>query len=177
MTTHTNCARTAALLAAPLLAVLLAGPAEARVRKGPKRQPQPQQQSNLQLRQALHVLHSARKTLQAADHDYGGHRAAAVRDINAAAHQLHLALNHGKRPGTGKKRPGQAGKKPHEPQVLSDQQLAASIPLLRQAITVLQHSNHDYGGHRAKAVADLHKAIKQLETALTYSRKRNVNKP
>lgn len=174
--THTDPTRMA-LLAAPLLAVLLAGPAAAQARKGPRKPREPQQQSNQQLRQALHVLHSVKKTLQAADHDYGGHRAAAVRDVSAAAHQLRLALNHGKHSATGKRKPGQGGKKPHEPQVLSDQQLAGTIPVLRETITVLRNANHDYGGHRAKAVTDLQMAIHQLEKALAFSKKHNGNKP
>jgi hypothetical protein len=169
----TNRSRSAALLAAPILAVLLACPAEAQVRKGPKKPREPQQQSDQQLRQALHTLHSVKKTLQGANHDYGGHRVAAIRDVGAAAHQLRLALHSRKRPG-GK--PSTGPRQP-EPQALSDAQLAASIPVLRNAITLLQNANHDYGGHRAKAVTDLHKAIKQLEKALAFSQKNDRNKP
>ena len=176
MLTTTNRSRSAALLATPILALLLACPAEAQVRKGPKKPREPQQQSNQQLRQALHVLHSVKKTLQAANHDYGGHRVAAVRDVSAAAHQLRLALHHKKRPGKPGAKPGTGPRQP-EPQVLSDQQLTGSIPVLREAIAVLQNANHDYGGHRAKAVADLQKAIRQLEKALAFSKKNDQNKP
>src|SRR6516225_6355425 len=51
-----------------------------------------QKQSNEQLREALHVLQVTKKTLEGADHDYGGHRVDAVKAIGAAEHQLKLAL-------------------------------------------------------------------------------------
>ena len=60
---------------------------------------------------------------------------------------------------------------------ISDQQLAGSIPVLQQTITLLREANHDYGGHRAKAVTDLQKAIRQLEKALDYSKKKDRHKP
>ena len=174
--------RIASLLAVPVLAVLLGRAPNAdaaQVGTGPKKPHEPQKQSNQQLRQALHVLHSVKKTLEAADHDYGGHRAAAVHDVSAAAKQLRLVLNHGKRPGSGKpgRKPGQTGAKHPEPQVLSDQQLAQAIPKLHAANAVLRKANHDYGGHRAKAITDIHKAITQLEKALAFSKTRNKNKP
>ena len=88
-----------------------------------------------------------------ADHDYGGHRVAAVRekkkDVKKAVQRLRLALNHGrKKPKAGQKKG--PGKGPHqpEPQAVSDKQLADSIPVLQQTISVLQNANHDYGGHR-----------------------------
>ena len=173
--------RTASLLAVPVLAVLLARrrprtpPRPARGRRNPTSRSSSRISS---LRQALHVLHSVKKTLQAADHDYGGHRAAAVRNVTAAAKQLRMVLNHGKRPGNGKTgKTGKTGNKHREPQMLSDQQLAQAIPTLRAATAVLRQANHDYGGHRAKAVTDIHKAVTQLEKALAFSRTRNQNKP
>jgi hypothetical protein len=143
---------------------------------------EPQSVSNKQLRDALHTLHSVKKTLEAADHDYGGHKAAAIRDVSAAAHQLKLALEHvhKKKPtGTVKpgKRPGQKGQSQPEPQVLSDMQLANSVPVLKTTIDVLNQADHDYGGHRAKAVTDLQAAIVQLDKAIAFSKKHNANKP
>jgi hypothetical protein len=140
-----------------------------------------QKESNEQLREALQVLRVTKKTLEGADHDYGGHRVEAIKDIGAAEHQLRLALHHahpGKKPGTGTgggKGAG-SGKGEPEPQAVSDAQLAKSIPVLRTAIHVLKNANHDYGGHREKAVEDLHKAIGQLEKALKYSKEHDQNK-
>ena len=82
------------LMAKGLLAALglmcVAGPADASLRQKTKREPQ--KVSNAQLREALHVLHATKLTLEAADHDYGGHRVAAVKAIGVAQNRLKLAL-------------------------------------------------------------------------------------
>jgi hypothetical protein len=141
-----------------------------------------QKQSNEQLHEALHVLQVVKKTLEGADHDYGGHRVKAIKDIGQAEHQLRLALHHGhtgKKPGSGAGKGGKGtggGKGEPEPQAVSDAQLAKSIPVLHGAIQVLKNANHDYGGHREKAVVDLEKAIVQLQTALKYSKEHDQNK-
>ncbi len=56
----------------------------------------------------------------------------------------------------------------HPPQVISNKELAASIPVLKNTHKLLQHGDFDYGGHRAKAVSDLDTAVTQLEKALVY---------
>lgn len=141
---------------------------------------QAQAASHQQLAVALHNLQSIKLTLERADHDYGGHRAAAVRDIGAAERQLREAMHHqvhhhhGVHPVS---HVGGRGVGAHpEPQALSDAQLAASIPALNSAIGVLSNANHDYGGHRTKAINDLKAAIIQLELALKFSQARNQNK-
>jgi hypothetical protein len=172
------------LVGAPVLAalsLLFAAGASAAQRPKGKARTEPQATSNQQLRQAIGVLRSAKLTLEKADHDYGGHRAAAVRDIKAATRQLRLALEHGHKRGTAPAGRGTGsvqsqGPRQREPQVLSDQQLAQAIPVLKQTISFLQNANHDYGGHRARAVHDLRAAVRQLEVALKYSRRHNQNK-
>lgn len=57
-------------------------------------------------------------------------------------------------------------KKAKEPASLSDLQLAESILTLRSVKLTLEKADHDYGGHRAKAVEDIHASIKQLREAL-----------
>jgi hypothetical protein len=81
------------LAAALVLALLLGGlglwfslPAEA----GPN-------ERHPYIHRALHKLREARKDLQAAAHDYGGHRVAAIKDIDRAIHQLERALKYDKR--------------------------------------------------------------------------------
>src|SRR5438270_121061 len=86
--------------------------------------------SDVQLADAIHTLRVARLTLEMADHDYGGHRAAAVKDITAAIKQLRHALEHvhkGKIIPKGDKGKVKGG---NEPQAVSDAQLAAAIPAL-----------------------------------------------
>jgi hypothetical protein len=132
---------------------------------------EPQTLSNKQLAEALHVLRATNRTLEVADHDYGGHRADAVKAIGAAEHQLKLALEHGH-----KKSPaGKPGKKPaggNEPQAISNMQLAEAIPVLKTTIVFLEKADHDYGGHRAEAVRDLKTAVVQLEKALAFEKKK-----
>jgi hypothetical protein len=132
-------------------------------KKSPPPKPSPQPVGNPQLIEAIQVLRSVRRTLDAADHDYGGHRAEAVRYVGAAERQLREALG---LPGTGQLPPG-----PHfpEPQIISDRQLATCIPVLVNTGTFLSQANTDFGGHRARAIADLRAAIAELELALEYS--------
>jgi hypothetical protein len=137
------------------------------------------QATHQQLVQSLHVLQSTKKTLEMADHDYGGHRAAAVHDIGKAERQLREALGHsphhkaravGARTGGGKV----AGNR--EPQQLSNEQLAAAIPVLQNTVAALKNANHDFGGHREKAIEDLNTAVAQLKTALQYAKEHDQNK-
>jgi hypothetical protein len=133
--------------------------------------------SDAQLAESIYTLRNVRHTLEMADHDYGGHRAAAVRDITAAVHQLRKALDHvhkGKAVPKGEKKKGPANR---EPQALSDAQLAAAVPALTQVASLLKTSSHDYGGHRAQAVTDLEAAVRQLDKALKYSQEKNQDKP
>jgi hypothetical protein len=127
---------------------------------------EPQHASDQQLVLAIYVLHSAKRTLDLADHDYGGHRGDAVKDIVKAEKQLHQALKY-----RGQKTPGAAPPEPPripEPQKLSDAQLRTQLPVLEQTIGVLERADHDYGGHRKQAVADLKAAVAQLKKALAY---------
>jgi hypothetical protein len=134
--------------------------------------------SNQQLVSSLHLLHSIKITLDGADHDYGGHRAAAVKDIGQAQKQLKEAL-HAVHKGQTTKATGGKGKgDAHpEPQKLSDAQLAAAVPTLQATIKVLEGADHDYGGHRANAVKDLKVSVTQLEKALKFSKANDQNKP
>ncbi len=166
----------ACLLLAGLILVCLASPARAvPPGKGPKREPQ--RLSNAQLREALHVLQATKKMLQSADHDYSGHRVAAVREINAAEQQLRLALqtqHKGRMPGGKTGRLGAGAGRRREPQAISNLQLADAIVILEQTRLLLQNADHDYGGHRAAAVRDLGGAIQQLKIALRFEKRRKV---
>lgn len=153
---------------------------------------EPQKASNHQLVQAVHVLQSANLTLAGANHDYGGHRVKAIASVTKAEQELILALqfakNHkggkakdkggktkdkggkGKEKGKAKDKGGKGkGNNPFpEPQAISDAQLHDSIPILRKTVHHLQKANHDYGGHRVAAIANLEEAIHQLHAALKF---------
>jgi len=49
------------------------------------------------IRTAIHELQEARKELQTAAHDFGGHRVEALRSCDEAIHQLQLALQYDKK--------------------------------------------------------------------------------
>lgn len=131
---------------------------------------------------AVGTLQAVKITLEKADHDYGGHRAAAVHDIGVAEHQLRSAARGlaGHKKSTGVTAPvrGVAGSSVHpERQVLSDQQLAQAVPQLVGTVAYLQGLPNDPGGHKAKAIRDLNAAVAQLKAALAFSKSANANKP
>ncbi len=163
-------------LGIPVFAVIAAlMPAEGVVAQGKKKEPATL--SDLQLADSIQTLRVARLTLENANHDYGGHRADAVRDISAAVKQLRLALeavHKGKLIPKGEKTKVKGG---NEPQAVSDAQLAATVPVLEQTATLLRMANIDYGGHRAQALTDLDAAVRQLKHALKYSKEKNQEKP
>jgi hypothetical protein len=89
------------------------------------------------------LLSQAYSALSAADHDYHGHRARAMRLIEHAAKELGFSL-HGDGHG-------------HEGQITSDDQLRTAQGLLQQAVT----------GLPAKAQEHVQKAIEQISVALS----------
>jgi hypothetical protein len=167
---------TSGLLFAGLALSCLATPASGGPGNNAKREPQ--KVSNAQLREGLHVLQATKKMLQAADHDYGGHRVASIKAIGAAEHQLTLALRSqhkqtapGGKAGGKTKTPGAGRGREPEPQGISNLQLADAIVILERTRGLLEKADHDYGGHRVAAVRDLGGAIKQLKVALKYEKK------
>ncbi len=100
---------------------------------------------------AVKQLHEIKVLLESADHDYKGHRVAAIRDINAAIRDLG---GHGKGTGGGGNR---------EPQKLSDDQLKTAVADLAAIEKKLAASTHPQAATAAAAVAS---AIKELEAAL-----------
>ncbi len=97
-------------------------------------------------------LHGVKFLLESADHDYKGHRAAAVGKIHAAIKELGGADNV-RRPGGNS-----------EPQKLSDDQLRGAVLTLATIEKQLATVPHPRSAH---AQASLAAAIKDLEVALT----------
>jgi hypothetical protein len=126
----------------------------------------PTKLSNEELVASIHRLGNIKHTLEKADHDYGGHRGAAVHEVKTAEHQLYLALEHANAKNVPKTK--KDFDSAHPPQILSNKELAASIPVLKNTHKLLQQGDFDYGGHRAKAVTELGTAITQLEKALVF---------
>ena len=91
---------------------------------------------------AAGLLVQAYSTLEQADHDYKGHRKAAMKQIEAAARLLGVSVR-----GKGKG---------HEPQGVSDAQLRSAQGLLQQA----------QSGLSGKPLRHVNKALQQLSIAL-----------
>jgi hypothetical protein len=100
---------------------------------------------------AVKQLHEIKLLLESADHDYKGHRVAAIREINAAIRDLG---GHAKGTGGGGNR---------EPQTLSDEQLKTAVADLAAIEKNLGASTHPQAATAAAAVAA---AIKELNIAL-----------
>ncbi len=105
------------------------------------------------------------------DRDYGGHRAAAVADLQIVQSDLTSALlydqNHERvaDPGIIMPRSMQSWVRP---QGASNQNIAAVDGYLQQAVGMLQQDQHDYGGFRVKAIEELDQTRGQLRAALAY---------
>jgi hypothetical protein len=100
-------------------------------------------------------LHKIKVLLERADHDYKGHRAAAVKDITAAIHDLTRGAPHHQPHAM----PGKGGN--NETQALSDAQLKEAIEQLR-----VVHKQLSVAGGPADAANAVERAIKELRIAL-----------
>jgi hypothetical protein len=153
-----------------LVAAALAGPVAAA--PGKVKKPEPQVVSNIQLVESLHVLITVKVVMEQANHDYGGHRADAVKCVKGAIHHVNRALEHEhKHHKNTLPKDFKPGKWSPEPQAISNFQLIESIKILEKTAAFLRQANHDYGGHRANAIHDIELAIHQLQVALKFEKK------
>ena len=132
------------------------------------------QGSDDDLRYSQLYLERAVDMLQHDDHDYAGHRAAAIADIQRAQADLAAALEHDANRDRDKVLPTRAmtGDEDLESyyergQFNSDQNISFVSRDVERAVAMLQNDRHDYAGFRAKAVSDLEAARIQLSQALS----------
>ncbi len=100
-------------------------------------------------------LHDVKVLLELADHDYKGHRAAAVKHLTEAIHALEAGHKH--------HQGGKVAKGSREPQRLSDAQLRESLKVLNAVLVQLSGAP---GAPAAKGAIHVTNAIKELEIAL-----------
>ena len=100
-------------------------------------------------------LHQIKVLLERADRDYKGHRAAAVKEITAAIHDLQAGHRHG--------RGGPHVKGGGEPQALSDEQLREAVAGLKAVQAQLAGAP---SAAAVKAAAAVEQAVKELNIAL-----------
>jgi hypothetical protein len=118
---------------------------------------------------ALYELREARGELSSAAHDFGGHRKAALKDINAAIGQLEKALKH-----TGDKHPFKGDPKAeHYKKYKHHPHIHHAIHEVKEAVHEMKKASHNYGGHRKQAVHDCEAAIKQLHLCLKHAHAKN----
>jgi hypothetical protein len=110
----------------------------------------------------LKDIHGTVALLNAANHDYNGHRAKAVHYLKEAAHALEQSPHHHAHHHhtTTVKAPAV-----HEDQKVSDAQLRAAVQQIKADMTVV--AALPASSHHQKALVDLAAAIKELDVALT----------
>ena len=116
-------------------------------------------------------LNTTIKLLQAADHDYQGHRAQAVHDIHQAIHALHPTANNNKSSAKGKQVTGKnvtaKGKNLAKGQGENKEPQAVSDAQLKQAILQLNTVQGQLKAGPPSALNSVQAAVKQLQIALT----------
>jgi len=115
---------------------------------------------------ALHELKEARRDLSQAKHDFGGHRAAALKAVDFAIHQLELVVKH----HAPANKQGAAQK--NTPQHHHPSHIHHALHELKEARHELKNSAHDFGGHRAAALQAVDYAIVQLELVVKHHHKK-----
>ena len=104
--------------------------------------------------------------------NYGGHRVAAMKDINAARADLTTALRYDRNredsvlPTIRATDMGSGNWERNQRK--SNQSIVFTRRYVEKAIDMLQHDRHDYNGYRAKAVRELQAARLQLLAAIRY---------
>lgn len=125
------------------------------------------------LRYSRLYLNRAVDMLQHDAHDYHGHRAVAVTDIQHAQTDLTSALEHDSDRDRDSVLPTHAAPGDEDLETFftrgqfnSDQNISYVSRYVERAIDMLQKDQHDYSGFRAKAVQELVAARQQLSLAL-----------
>lgn len=109
--------------------------------------------------------------LQHDDRDYGGHREAAIDDLQGVQSNLTSALlydrNHERAadPGVIMPRSMESWVRQQGP---SNENIEAVDNYLQQAVSMLQQDQRDYGGFRVRAIQGLEQARGQLRAAIGY---------
>lgn len=134
--------------------------------------------SNDNLRFVNEHINTAISNLQNDRNDYGGHRVAAINDLQTASSDIASALAFDKAHPGDTRVQNNAVVAPVAPvgnnaidqigQHQSNQSLATARQNLEQAIDALGRDAHDYGGFRVKAMESLQAARTELEQALKF---------
>jgi hypothetical protein len=114
---------------------------------------------------ALHELRMARAELKAAGHNFGGHKAEAVKAIDAALGEIEAGLRAIGEDTEGQAPPAEALKKyksfPH---------IHHAVDALRDGREALENAKTNFGGHRAAAIREVNHALEELRLAVKFAK-------
>ncbi len=117
-----------------------------------------------EMRKAYHHIREATRELEAAKHDYNGHRTAALEKAQAAMKEIIAGLEsegwkgpHALAPTSGPTSAPAEGK---------HGEMRRALHHLNEAKCELEHSAHDYQGHRAEALKLVEHAIRQIHEGI-----------
>ena len=115
---------------------------------------------------AYHKLRRAHYVLEHSCRHLGGHRATALKDVQAAVNELKLAAEtkHGALPAVAESGSLRIKKGQVHPYIHD------ALRECKEAKSELTAAKHDFGGHRAKALNHVNAAISQLELAKSEPR-------
>jgi hypothetical protein len=130
--------------------------------------------SDANMRYASNYIERANDYLANDQHDYGGHRVAAMTDISRARADIAAALAYDRNHPTTHPLINQASPLDEAAFVRSQQGSNNNLVYVRhyleRAIDMMQRDSSDYGGYRVKAIADTQAARDQIVVALkTYA--------
>lgn len=119
------------------------------------------------LHQALHELREARKELKDAPHEFGGHRAKALRGVEDAIKQIEAALiaADDNVKSASNRKPESKKKYQHNPG------MHYALDALKDAREELKNAKHAFNGRRVDALRDVNFAMVQIELALKHAKK------
>ena len=129
--------------------------------------------SDQNLRYTRAYVERALDTLSHDQSDYGGHRVAAISDLQTARTDLASALQFDKDPDdavipTDVRSSDTDIAAFERGQFASNENVEHTRTVVERSITMLQQDSHDYGGFRVKAIGALEAARDQLTDALQY---------
>jgi hypothetical protein len=126
------------------------------------------------IRRAIGALEAAKGDLQAANHDFCGHREDALESVNNALTQLRAALASDRSQIIPREDPSQkamfvnASFDSGDPE--KHPKIKQAIRALENARSELQNAAHDFKGHRAEALEATNTAISRLQQAIACDR-------
>jgi hypothetical protein len=117
------------------------------------------------MHRAVHEMEEAKAELEAAPKVFGAHKMKAIEALDAATGELKAALNAVGEPYKGfKAKEARKGGGRHP-------RITSAIHELRETETYLKNADHDFKGHKAKAMKLIASAIAELEAALEFAKK------